>query len=123
VVVFAHPLACGEGLEESAVEAARGAIVDVLDGRGLPKLGGGQTAGERAVIGEGNFAIDSIMRNIEGWYLNLPLWARLLVEAVLLGRPPHKGSTDRRGPFEWDRCCIAAGLALPPHADCRSQLR
>jgi hypothetical protein len=58
VVVFAHPLAGGESLEESAVEAARSAIVDVLDGGGLSELGGGQAARETAVVTKGDFAID-----------------------------------------------------------------
>jgi hypothetical protein len=53
----------------SAVEAARGAIVDVLDGRGLPELGGGQTAGEPAVVAESDFAIDEETEPIGMWHI------------------------------------------------------
>src|SRR5215831_3199458 len=58
MVVFAHPLAGGEGLEERAIEPSRSAVVDVLDGGGLTQLGGGQAVRETAVVAKRNFAID-----------------------------------------------------------------
>src|SRR6185312_14544258 len=58
VVGITDPLAGGEGLEERTVKAASGAIVDVLDGGGLPELGTGQAAREAAVVAGGDFPID-----------------------------------------------------------------
>jgi hypothetical protein len=67
------------GLEESAVEAARGAIVDVLDRRGLPELGSGLTAGEPAIGAEGDFAIDEETEPIGMWHLGR-LWIVLQLD-------------------------------------------
>src|SRR6516164_1654142 len=93
MVVFAHPLAGGEGLEESTVEAARGAIVDVLDGGGLTELGSGQAAHEAAVIAKGDFAIDEEAEPIGVRHLGR-LWIVLqLDERVSHGGEPEGAQT------------------------------
>ena len=39
-------------------EPSSGAIVDVLDGGGLTKLGGGQAACKAAIVSKGSFPVD-----------------------------------------------------------------
>ena len=60
MVMIANPLATGERLEESAVEAARGAEVDILDHGGLAQSGFAQTAREALVLAAGRLAVDQV---------------------------------------------------------------
>jgi hypothetical protein len=50
MMMVADPLACRECLEQSTVEAARRAIVDVLHDRGLTQLGDVQASGDTAIL-------------------------------------------------------------------------
>ena len=70
MVGVTDPLAVGEILEERAVEAASGAIVDVLDGGSLPELGTGQAARKAAIVAGGDLAIDEEPEPIGVWHLD-----------------------------------------------------
>ena len=58
MMMVADPLAGGELVEQSAVEAAVGAEVDVLDDGRLAQPGLAQAAGEALVLAAGRLAID-----------------------------------------------------------------
>ena len=58
VVAVADQLGGAKVLEERTIETASRAIIDILDGGGLPELGTGQAAHEAAVVAGGDLAID-----------------------------------------------------------------
>ena len=58
VVVHVDPVAGDELLEERAIEAARGAVVDVLDQRLLAQLGMAQPGGEFFVVPVGHLPVE-----------------------------------------------------------------
>src|SRR6266853_1580026 len=58
VVMLADPFAAGELAEQGAVEAAMGAVIDVLDDGGLAQPRFAQAAGEALVLAAGRLAID-----------------------------------------------------------------
>jgi hypothetical protein len=58
IVVRLDPLAAGELLEQGAVEAARGAVIDVLDDGMLAQPGIAQAGGQTLVAAESDLAIE-----------------------------------------------------------------
>ena len=58
VVRRVDPVAGDEALHERAIEAARGAPVDILDGGALTQLGMAQPGGELAIGALGGFALE-----------------------------------------------------------------
>src|SRR5262249_5522608 len=58
IVVRVDPLAIGELLEQSTVEAAWGPVIDVLDARLRAQSGIAQAGGQPLVAAMGEFAID-----------------------------------------------------------------
>ena len=58
IVVRVDPLAVGELVEQGAVEAARGAVIDVLDDGLLAQPGIAQPGGEPLVAAMGDLAIE-----------------------------------------------------------------
>src|SRR3954454_23346997 len=77
MLVLAHPLACGERLEQGPVEAAGRTVVDVLDACGLAQLGHLQTPGQAPVLARGGLTVDEKaepvgMRQVGGVRVALP---------------------------------------------------
>jgi len=70
MMVLADPLAAGEREEESTVEAAVGAEVDVLDDGSLPQSGVAEPASQALVLAAGRLAIDEQPKPIFGWISN-----------------------------------------------------
>src|SRR5260370_39566666 len=58
IVMRVDPLAIGELLEQSAVEAARGSVIDVLDAGLLAQSGIAQAGGNALVPARGGLALD-----------------------------------------------------------------
>jgi len=58
IVVRVDPLAAGELLEQCAIEAARGPVIDVLDGGVVAQSGIAQPGGQAFVATMGDLAID-----------------------------------------------------------------
>src|SRR5258708_8337725 len=58
VLALAQPTAAGEGVDQAAVETARGAVVDILEAGGLAQPGKTQALGERDVVAFDGLAID-----------------------------------------------------------------
>ncbi len=58
IVVHADPIADHELLEELAIEAARGAVIDVLDQRLLAQPGIAEPGGEFLVVPVGHFPVE-----------------------------------------------------------------
>ena len=58
IVVRIDPLAAGELVEQSAIETARGAVIDVLDDGVMAQLGIAQAGGQTLVAAMGDLAID-----------------------------------------------------------------
>ena len=56
------PFAAGELVEQPTIEAARGAVIDILDDGVVAQLGLAQPGGEALVAAIGNFAIDAAGR-------------------------------------------------------------
>jgi hypothetical protein len=58
VVVLVQPTAAGEGVDQAAVETARGAVVDILEAGCLAQPGKAQALGERGIVAFDGLAID-----------------------------------------------------------------
>ena len=66
MMMVADPIAARKLEEESAVEAAVGAEVDVLDDGRLAQPGLAQAAGEPLVLAAGRFAVNAARANPRG---------------------------------------------------------
>ena len=58
IVVRVDPFALGELVEQGAVEAARDAVIDILDDGAVAQPGVAQSGGEALVAAMGDLAID-----------------------------------------------------------------
>ena len=58
MTVLADPVATGEAQEYRAIEAARGPIVDILHGGGVPQLGGSCAGLEALLLAQGGLMFD-----------------------------------------------------------------
>jgi len=56
--VLTDPVAAGQPQEQRSVEAARRAEVDILDGGGVPQLGGARAGLEALLLGSSLFGVD-----------------------------------------------------------------
>ena len=84
-----HPLAAGEALEQGAIQAASGAVIDVLRRRLLPEAGEAQPGGQALAV-----ALQRLTVHQHGQPVLEAEFGAVRLSPLLLERPGHAGEAE-----------------------------